>query len=1336
MLDTPPGSSFFGSKMSFSFQILPSEPSGSSAQFTIAGTGTVLGSETPLQGMKVQDYQKKDMRTFTYENPDKEVGSDAFVQREEWVYNFETKLPEKREVIMPPAVMQIFLEILTNATDCINRSRRQGWKPRNLNDVTIQVQMDRKTITVRNYGNPIPVEQHPEYDCYVPTLVFGTMLSSSNYDIERHEGGKNGIGGKAGNIFSKRFHVVVHNEDSGKHFEQTWSNNMLEVSSPQVSLVPKGLNSYVEVNYELDFARFKYDPSTGYQDEAFNLYAHMCLINAHACKASISFNGFVFDDFHIKDFAKLYFGDVVDTAVIHYELADPETEEIKKRKTKDGSMAPTPVVKKGQPERVVVPLVEILLIDSVLSERAPPGTILSFVNCLYTNDNGVHVDSIYSKIVPAITAYVNEKPAGTSKKGKKKENPYAKKKAQAQAKAAGPKPQITATDVRPLLSGIFLCRVVDPKFTSQTKSKLSSFKDKRTPDKENSTLVLTFEESFLKSIYRWDLMERLKQTLRSKRMNILSKTDGSKKKNIAMERGFDANFAGTKNSGSCCLWILEGKSALNYAFKLISKFGGAARDTIGVLPIRGKFLNVKKATPERMVGNREIKLIKELLGLRENVNYAIPENRAQLRYGSIMIMADADKDGSHIKGLLYNFFDELYRELLQIGFVIDYRTKYLKASKSRNHANFYTETEFEYWKAVNPDWKTWKFSYYKGLGSSEDCDVIEDKNNIRTVQLIYDESASYMFQLAFGKANADARKRWIENWRNTQNKDYILSNQMDITTFFEREFIGYVLESLHRALPRFADGLKRSQGQILWGVEKKWPSGWNSAKDDKYKVAQLAGYIATKVEYHHNEDCLSEAIINMAQNFCGSNNLPLICDRGCFGTRVCGGEDSSHPRYIYTNPNWCLKLIFRKEDRPILQLLEDEGVEADPKEFYPIIPYALLNGVSGLATAYSTNIFSYNPVDIIQWVMHWITTVPLKRMPNLPKIEPIIMVPWYKNFKGRIRLFPGATTLESSQDDEVALQEGVNDSFLQEEEEAGDPEDPEVEEPNLDVIQARQQIITSTAAIKVNRRYDRVEITGDFEKLANGDIRVTELPVGRWTINYLRWLEIQRGEKKIKDFKDNCTEDDISFTITGLQGRATLRKLNLIRKFTLSNMVLLDPDSIPRRFSSVAEYMESFCHFRLGKYEERKSYEIRSRETELQNLTYRLQFILAYIEDRIQVKRRAKALIEADMEALGIPAHILKEIKIYECTQEKVNEIMLNHQKKTAELDTLKNTHPALLWLNELRELHNEIIKHPELLRTSQPEVVLQPETPTADDDSDLVEEAASSSGFPSFVLV
>lgn len=1268
--------------------------------------------------MTQANYKGKDLRTHMYTTPDMYIGSDKPVTSRVFLHDLEANRIDEFDFNHIPAVVQLYMEVVSNTSDGINRSRRLGWAGRENDEPYIVITVDNGWVTCRNYGVPIPIEIHEESGMYVPSFIFGTVFTSSNYNDEeqgeeRHEGGRNGVGAKVTNVFSKEFNVRINDTDNGKYFEQTWTNNMLEPGEPSVT---EALDeeSFVEISYYLDFDRFKMAKS--YSEDYVNLFRMAAINLSFTCKCPISFNDQIYNNQHIIEYAWYFFGDVVTEAMVHYELANPEEEEIKKRMCSLGFKVPTPVMKKGFEDRPIIPRVELLLIDPSFLEKK---LVISFVNSLLTIDNGVHVDNVYDAIVPDITSKINEGKKRTTEapdrlKGRaamlaKIKAKKAKAKKSKSDKPKEPKKKITAANVKPHISMILNCRVVNPRFKSQDKSKLSSPEIK---------LNLTNEE--INEIMRWKLMDLLTATLRAIQMTALTKTDGRKVRHIRLEKGLDANFAGSARSDECSLVITEGDSALGYFMRYLSALGPKSRDTWGGIPIRGKLLNVKKATPERIMKNKEIALIKKMLGLKEGVDYSLEENRAQLRYGRLVIMTDADSDGSHIKGLLINFFDEFYPSLIQSGFICDYRTKYLRMSKGKKtFIDFYTPDEFELWKTKNPDWESWKPSYYKGLGTSEKKDIKDDSKNPLFIDLSYDRKASDAINLAFGKTNADERKDWLEEWRETKRRPFIIRNMeiMTLTTFFNREFILYVLDSLERAIPRFADGLKRSQGQILWGVMHRWPK----LSGEKLKVAQLAGAIASYVDYKHNEMCLAEAIKAMAKTFTGANNMPLLEPKGQFGERMFGGVDAASARYINTKPTEVTKYIFNMKDNKIFDFFEDSGKHSDPKYFLPIIPFALINGIQGVATAYSTNVMNYNPIEVIDWLLNWIDNLTGDTNDEL-----VELIPWYRGFTGEIYLIEAKghssspskdgkggkgkeeASAEDELEEEVVVGEQVDQGEADEEDEdeerlePEDPDDPELDHDKYDEIaKGREQVIAATIskAEESNAKYNRVVIRGKFEIDKRGTITVTELPIGRWPINYYSFLEDLREIKEITDFSDNTTDDAISYTIKGMT-KPTLLKLNLVRKFRLSNMVFLDEDGIPKKFNSVKEYMNAFCEFRLRKYEERMASEIKIMEDKLEELEYKSQFVRLVVDGTINVINRKQAAIIAQMAEYEIPDDIYDKTSLKGLSEDDIIKIDNEIIKLREELEEYRNTPAHDIWREELSKLRAVIYKDKTMRRT------------------------------------
>lgn len=155
------------------------------------------------------------------------------------------------------------------------------------------------------------------------------------------------------------------------------------------------------------------------------------------------------------------------------------------------------------------------------------------------------------------------------------------------------------------------------------------------------------------------------------------------------------------------------------------------------------------------------------------------------------------------------------------------------------------------------------------------------------------------------------------------------------------------------------DGLKPGQRKILFACFKR-------KLKNEIKVAQLSGYVAEHSAYHHGEMSLQQTIINMAQDFVGSNNINILEPRGQFGTRLQGGKEAASARYIFTNLNQVTRIIFPEQDDPLLGQIEEEGMKIEPHYYQPIIPLVLCNGAEGIGTGWMTSVPNFNPLDIVK----------------------------------------------------------------------------------------------------------------------------------------------------------------------------------------------------------------------------------------------------------------------------------------------------------------------------------------------------------------------------------
>ena len=1205
------------------------------------GVGQVqMGVAQPLQRQTVyptaDDYKQYDHRTHVYMKPDTYIGADERMVREEWLYDIQNGNMVNATIDFVPGCERLYLEVLTNGSDNVGRSRRAGVDPGR-----IEIMMDNSTISVTNYGLPIPIEIHPTEKVYIPQMIFGSLLTSSNYEVDRHEAGTNGIGAKAANIFSVEFMVIVHDHIRHLKYTQVWNANMTRCGEPIIEQYT-GKVSSVQVVYKMDFARFKYPvpvgTAGGYPPEAFALFARHAVDISFTAKTTVVFNGHEFSYANIREYARLYFGDAVETAIVHYQW--PAGTEVVNKK-KGYQIAKNPAI---------TPEIELIAIDT-----PDQGHHVSFVNCMMTRDGGVHVNAAVKAVGESAVKMINENVIKKlTKQNKGKELDAKDKRAHT----------ITINDVKPHISVLLAAKVMNPKFTSQTKTMLHSPIPK-----------IDVPEEELKGINRWQLIDRLYAALEAKQFATMAKTDGKLKRYVRLLKGVDANNAGKAQRHQCVLYITEGRSGAGYANKLLSLVPGG-RDNIGVLPMRGKLFNVMDKHIFQIEKNVEIKELKRMLGLCEGLDYSDPANFNKLRYGAIMIMADSDVDGKHIIGLLLNFFHCRFPSLLARGFVMYYRTPTLRVTFAQNTLKFYTQREYDEWKAVTPNYQSWKHKYYKGLGTSKDAEIRDDFRTPRVVTCLYDADAPSAMKLAFDKKLTDQRKDWIGRWRPVLGVDDV--QMQPISWFINHEMILFSIADVQRSIPKLTDGLKESHRKILHGAHKKWKIGSKKGTYNEVKVAQFGAFVAEKSNYHHGELILDDVVVGMAQDFTGSNNIPWFARDGQFGTRFEGGKDAAETRYSYTKPERLTSYLLRKEDRPILRHVIDEGEEVEPETYYPIIPTVLVNGAYGIGTGYSTYIPNHDPLEIIKWLRMKLQGVEDKDLPDV--------VPWYRGFQGVIKVIDRRNRKKRNNGKvKVTIISNVGeDGTLTPQVQNIETEDDDDDDQDLNEDEEEQ-----IGEVTGSRPLLSMVTLGKFHIDLNGTIIVTELPIGRWPKTHHKWLEDLVEEKKITGFRDLSVDNTVYFEIYGFTDTPNYRTLKLKRTMGMSNMVLLDDESRPVRYDTSFDILEAFCYRRLPIYQRRKDYVLEHLTQEITAMNHKIRFIRAVINKDIRIINRKVAEIRAGMEALDIPYEVYEGSKTRNLSEDDIDVLIRQIAVKQAERDLLEQTSAAQIWLNELDELEN-----------------------------------------------
>ena len=207
-----------------------------------------------------------------------------------------------------------------------------------------------------------------------------------------------------------------------------------------------------------------------------------------------------------------------------------------------------------------------------------------------------------------------------------------------------------------------------------------------------------------------------------------------------------------------------------------------------------------------------------------------------------------------------------------------------------------------------------------------------------------------------------------------------MKSNRTVTSFFDKEYLEYaryVVEN--RAIPSCIDGLKPTQRKVVYIANKIWKTG----NEKPMKLFQLAGRVAAEAFYHHGNTSLESSMVGMAQKF--KNSLPLLEGVGQFGSLR--SPAAGAPRYISAKLHPNFRLLY--QDFDLLENKIEEGEKIEPAFFLPIVPTVILNGTSGIAVGFATNILNRNPKDVVDAC---ISTLNNKKMK--------VLAPWIQEFKG------------------------------------------------------------------------------------------------------------------------------------------------------------------------------------------------------------------------------------------------------------------------------------------------------------------------------------------------
>ncbi|KAG6557359.1 hypothetical protein Mapa_001289 [Marchantia paleacea] len=457
--------------------------------------------EAGRHGKTIEEmYQKKTQLEHILLRPDTYVGSIEKHKQSLWVY--EGGKMVHREVSYVPGLYKIFDEILVNAAD--NKQRDPT-----MDSVKVEINVAENTISVFNNGAGVPVEIHAEEGVYVPEMIFGHLLTSSNYDDSEKKttGGRNGYGAKLANIFSTEFTIETADGNRLRRYKQVFQNNMGVKGEPSITKC-KASESWTKVTFKPDLPKF----NMSYLEEDVVALMSKRVLDIAGClgkTVKVELNGQRLPIKSFSDYVSMYLSAAAANA---------------------GRDEPLPKLYEKVNDRWEI---VVTLSDGQFQQ-------VSFVNSIATIKGGSHVTYVSDQVVNNLLTIVNKK-----------------------NKTASVKPFQIKSHI-----WIFVNALIDnPAFDSQTKETLttrqSSFGSKCELSPE--FLKKVAKCGIVENVLTWAEFKQskdLKKTDGAKRQRItgIIKLD-------------DANDAGGRNSQECTLILTEGDSAKALAMAGISVVG-------------------------------------------------------------------------------------------------------------------------------------------------------------------------------------------------------------------------------------------------------------------------------------------------------------------------------------------------------------------------------------------------------------------------------------------------------------------------------------------------------------------------------------------------------------------------------------------------------------------------------------------------------------------------------------------------------------------------------------------------------------------------------------------
>ncbi|CAI7573297.1 unnamed protein product [Penicillium glandicola] len=708
--------------------------------------GDAAADSESKSGNASEKYQKLTQLEHIIKRPDTYIGSTERTTQQMWVYNSGTESMEYRDVSFVPGLYKIFDEIVVNAADNKHNDA-------NMNEMRITIDREAGEISVWNNGRGIPIEIHSKEKIYVPELIFGHLLTSSNYDDSQQKvtGGRNGFGAKLCNVFSTEFNLETQDSRQKKKYKQTWTENMTKMGKAKITDA-KG-DDYTKVTFKPDFAKFGMQ---GIDDDFEALVKRRVYDLAGTANVAVKLNGTRVPIRNFRKYMEMY------------------TKAIRKERGDDGTPAKDEIITCSPDPRWEI---GFAVSDGSFQQ-------VSFVNSIATTSGGTHVNYIADQICTRLSDQVKKK----NKTGA----------------------TLKSAQIRNHIFIFVKSLIVNPAFTSQTKEQL-------TTKASQFGSKCPLDEDFYKKVLKTEVMSNILHFAEQKADQILKKGDTGRRTRMNNPKLVDANKAGTKEGHHCTLILTEGESAKGLAMAGRAVVGpdlfGVFPLRGKLLNVRDASFdqiskNVEIQSIKNFIGLQHKKEYTDTKGLRYgHLMIMTDQDHDGSHIKGLLINFLQAQFPSLLK--IPEFLIEFITPIIKV-----WKGDPKNPTKQKS---FFTMPEHEEWHVAHKHERGWEHKYYKGLGTSttEDAQVYfrDLDRHLKEFHTMQDGEAG-LIELAFSKKKADERKEWLRQYKPGTYLDHSVA-KITYTDFINKELILFSMADNQRSIPSVVDGLKPGQRKVL-----------------------------------------------------------------------------------------------------------------------------------------------------------------------------------------------------------------------------------------------------------------------------------------------------------------------------------------------------------------------------------------------------------------------------------------------------------------------------------------------------------------------------------------